>query len=98
MCFKGVCEGVDDDGSGDAAVGGDRDGVTGMVIEPAEDLDVAAVGEPPVREVGLPALVRQVGLEPGDVHQRRGRSSSSTPVRPARRRVRYTVQRDTVSW
>ena len=64
MCFKGVCEGVDDDGSGDAAVGGDRDGVTGMVIEPAEDLDVAAVGEPPVREVGLPALVRQVGLEP----------------------------------
>ena len=64
VCFQGVREGVDDDGTGDSAVGGDRDRVAGVVIEPAQDLDVGAVGEPPVGEVGLPALVRQVGLEP----------------------------------
>ena len=49
--------------AGDTAVGGDRDGVAGVVVEPAEDLDVAAVGEAVVGEVGLPRLVRQVGLE-----------------------------------
>ena len=36
---------VDDDRSGDAAVGGDRQGVAGVVVEPGEDLDVGAVGE-----------------------------------------------------
>jgi hypothetical protein len=34
-----------------------------LVVDPAQDLDVAAVGEPPVGEVTLPALVGQVGLE-----------------------------------
>ena len=53
--FEGFGERVDDDRAGDAAVGGDRDGVAGVVVEPAEDLDVGAVGEAPVGEVGLPA-------------------------------------------
>ena len=44
-------------------VGGDRQGVAGVVVEPAEDLDVGAVGEAPVGEVGLPGLVGLFGLE-----------------------------------
>jgi hypothetical protein len=35
-----------------------------LVVDPAQDLDVAAAGEPPVGEVALPHLVGQVGLEP----------------------------------
>jgi hypothetical protein len=38
--------------------------VAGVVVEPADDLDLAAIGEPPVGEVGLPALVGCRGLEP----------------------------------
>jgi hypothetical protein len=34
-----------------------------MVIEPREDLAVGAIGEAPMAEVGLPALVGQFGLE-----------------------------------
>lgn len=34
-----------------------------MVIEPVEDLDVTAVGQGPVGEVGLPTLVGLGGLE-----------------------------------
>jgi len=43
---------------------GERDRVAGVVVDPAQDLDVGVVGESPVGEVGLPALIRQVGLEP----------------------------------
>jgi hypothetical protein len=39
------------DGAGDAAVGGDRQCVAGVVVDPAEDLDVGAIGEPPVGDV-----------------------------------------------
>ena len=53
-----------DDGAGDAAVGGDRERVAGVVIEPAEDLHMGAVGQPPVGEVGLPALIGLLGGEP----------------------------------
>ena len=35
-----------------------------MVIEPGEDLDVGAVSEAMMGEVGLPGLVGLVGLEP----------------------------------
>ena len=38
--------------------------VAGVVVEPADDLDLAAVGEAPVGEVGLPDLVGRRGLEP----------------------------------
>jgi hypothetical protein len=34
-----------------------------VVVDPAEDLDVDAVGEAPVGEVGLPGLVGLLGLE-----------------------------------
>jgi hypothetical protein len=61
--FEGFGERVDDNLAGDAAVGGDREGVAGVVVDPAEDLDVAAVSEAVVGEVGLPALIGQVGLE-----------------------------------
>lgn len=61
-------ERVCDDLGGDASVGGDVEGVAGMIIDPGDDLDVGAgpavgVGEAVVREVGLPALVGLVGLE-----------------------------------
>jgi hypothetical protein len=35
----------------------------GVVVEDVEDLHLGAVGEGPVGDVGLPALVGQVGLE-----------------------------------
>jgi hypothetical protein len=38
-------EGGDDGGSGDGLVGGDGQGVAGVVVEPGQDLDVGAVGE-----------------------------------------------------
>jgi len=43
-------------------MGGDREGVAGVVVEPGQDLGVGAgsavgAGEPVVGEVGLPALV-----------------------------------------
>ena len=60
----GFSEGVGGDGAGYAPVGGDRQGVAGMVVEPGDDLGCGPVGEAPVREVRLPALVGQVGLEP----------------------------------
>jgi hypothetical protein len=50
-------ERVDHGGTGDGLVGGDAEGVAGVVVEPGEDLGVGAVGEGPVGEVGLPALV-----------------------------------------
>jgi hypothetical protein len=49
------------DGSGDAPMGGDRERVAGMVIDPVEDLHVSAIGQPPMGEVGLPALVGLFG-------------------------------------
>ena len=44
--------------------GGKRENVTGVVVEPGQDLGVRVVGERVMGEVGLPALVRQVGGEP----------------------------------
>ena len=50
--------------AGDPPEGGAGEQVPGMVVEPADDLDLAPVGEAPVREVGLPDLVGRRGLEP----------------------------------
>ena len=41
--------------------GGEK--VSGVIVEPVDDLHSAAVGELPVGEVRLPALVGLVGLE-----------------------------------
>ena len=54
--------GEDVDG-GHSKVGGDREGVSGVVIEPGEDFGVDIVGEPVVGEVGLPGFVGLLGLE-----------------------------------
>jgi hypothetical protein len=49
-------------------VGGDRQRVAGAVVQSGQNLHigaaVGAVDEPVVGEVGLPGLVRLVGLEP----------------------------------
>ncbi|APF40988.1 hypothetical protein BHE16_08200 [Neomicrococcus aestuarii] len=37
--------------------------VTGVVIEPVQDLDVSAVGEAPMCEIGLPGLVGLGGFK-----------------------------------
>ena len=63
MCAVALRNSSSDDGAGDAAVGGDREGVAGVVVEPVEDLHVGAVGQPPVGEVGLPAFVGLLGGE-----------------------------------
>ena len=54
MGGTGFAEFSQDDRAGDAAVRGDRERVAGVVVDPVEDLDVGAVGQPPVGEVGLP--------------------------------------------
>jgi hypothetical protein len=53
----------DDDGPGDAVVGGDGQSEAGVVIDPARDLGAGPAGEGPVGEVGLPALVGLVGFD-----------------------------------
>jgi len=53
-----------DGGPGDPIVGGGGQGVPGMVIEPGQDLGAGPVRQRIVGEVGLPALVRLLGLEP----------------------------------
>ena len=63
MFVCGGEEGVDDVVAGDRGVGGAAEQVAGVVVEPVEDLDVGAVGEAPVGEVGLPALVGLGGVE-----------------------------------
>ncbi len=57
-------EGGDDVVAGDRVVGGAGQQVAGVVVEPVQDLDVGAVGEAPVGEVGLPGLVGLRGFEP----------------------------------
>lgn len=48
---------------GDGLVGGAGQQVAGVVVEPVEDLDVGAVRQAPVGEVGLPGLVGLGGFE-----------------------------------
>ena len=50
--------------AGDPPEGRAGEQVAGVVVEPADDLDLGAVGEVPVGEVGLPDLVGRGGLEP----------------------------------
>ena len=57
-------ERVDDVAAGDGSVGGAGEQVAGMVIEPVQDLDVSAVREAPVGEVGLPGFVGLGRFEP----------------------------------
>ena len=52
-----------DDGSGDADVAGDAQRVAGGVVEPGQDFDVLAGGQPVVGEVGLPGFVGHGGFE-----------------------------------
>jgi hypothetical protein len=86
-------EGVDHDGAGDAPVGGHREDVAGVVVQPGQDLDVDAGGQPVVGEVALPALV---GLLSGEADIRRpGTLAGAGVIRPWRRRVRSTVALDT---
>ncbi len=49
--MAGLVEGVDDDVSGDAYVGGDAQSESGVVIEPDQDFGVRGVVEPVVGEV-----------------------------------------------
>lgn len=63
MGVAGFEEGGDHDVAGHGGVGAAGKEVAGVVIEPVEDLDVGAVGQSPVGEVGLPALVGLFGLE-----------------------------------
>ena len=46
-------------------MGGNRERVAGVVIEPVEDFHMGAVGQPPVSEVGRPAFVGLFGGKPG---------------------------------
>jgi hypothetical protein len=54
----GFAEFGQDDWAGDAAVGGHRQSVAGVVVGPVEDLHVGVIGQPPVGD--RPASVRWV--------------------------------------
>ncbi len=86
-------EGHQHDRPGNPGMGGDGQGVAGVVIEPGQDLGVRAVGERVVGEVGLPALVRHVCLEPDVGRLRplgRARGDQSGPAQvPADGRSRH---------
>lgn len=78
---------------GDTGVGGEGEGVAGVVVEPGEDLGVLAAGEGVVGEVGLPRLVGLVGFEadvgrPGPLGRGRG-DEPSAAQRPVDRRSRH---------
>jgi hypothetical protein len=60
----GGAEGCQHVGAGDPDMSGDEQGVAGVVVEPGEDLGIGPASERVVGEVGLPALVRQLGGEP----------------------------------
>jgi hypothetical protein len=64
----GFTERGEHDRAGDAHMRAHSQGVAGAVVQPGQDLGVRAgsaitAGESVVGEVGLPALVRLVGLE-----------------------------------
>ena len=63
-CGRG--EGVGDCFPGNTGVCGEVQQVSGVVVEPADDLGVVPGSQCPVGEVGLPGLVRAVGLEPDE--------------------------------
>lgn len=62
---------VDDVGAGGDGSGDTGDGDPGVVVDDVEDFDVAVIGQAPVGDVGLPALVGQVGSK--RFHDERGR-------------------------
>jgi hypothetical protein len=87
-------ERVDHDRAGDATVGGDPQGVAGVVVQPGQDLDLDAGAEAVVGEVGLPALVGLVGLE-SDIRRpgtllRGWRDQAVAAQRAVDRRSRHT--------
>ena len=84
MLSYGGAELGDDGGPGHVAVRGDAQQIAGVVIEPGQDLGVRPAGQPVVGEVGLPALVRQLGREPQV--GRPGRLRGSGVTSPARAR------------
>jgi hypothetical protein len=63
VTLGGGQEGSDHGLAGDPSVGQGGEQVAGVVIQPVDDLHASAVGQLPVGEVGLPALVGLVGLE-----------------------------------
>jgi hypothetical protein len=67
-----------------------------MIIEPGQDLGIGSAGEPVVREVRLPALVRLLGGEP-DV-RRPGPLGRVRVTRQRRDRYLLIVAGDTVIW
>ncbi len=56
-------EGFDDVWAGDGGSGDAGQQEPGVVVDEVEDLGGRSVGEAPVGDVGLPALVGQVGFE-----------------------------------
>jgi hypothetical protein len=75
---------------------GDAERVAGVIVEPADDLDVGVIGQPTVGEVGPPALVGLLGGTPdvggfgpflwcwGDVAGVAQMPTSQTRTRPLR--------------
>jgi hypothetical protein len=93
MPGHGGAEGGQHDRPGNPGVGGQVQHIPGMIIQPADDLRVAAISQSQVGEVRLPAFVRQVRLEPqvrraGPLGRVRGDQPGPGQV-PAHRRRRY---------
>jgi hypothetical protein len=63
-----------------------------MIIDDVENLHTAAVCQPPVRDVGLPALIGQFGLE--RMKQLPGRFCGCGLTCPRRDKIRQMVATD----
>ena len=96
MLRAGGAEGLQDGGAGDPGVGGDGQGVAGVVVEPGQDLGIGPVGERVVGEAGLPALF---GISAANRMQDDfGRLEGSGVTRPWRPRQRLIVAGETFTW
>jgi hypothetical protein len=60
----GGAEGAQHVSAGHPGVGGERQGIAGVIVEPGQDLGVPAADERAAGEVGLPALAGHLGGEP----------------------------------
>jgi hypothetical protein len=95
MGLIGFAERIQDDGSGDATVRGDRECVAGVVVEPTEDFGVGLVGEAP--GVKSLASVRWVVRRRSGCRTTLGRFAGVGVTSPAAARWRLIEATDTCS-
>ncbi len=92
---SGIFKGVHHVGNvGDAHHVGDQNGPR-VIVDEIEDLHIGSVSQPPMGDVGLPALIGQRRFEPDE--RVVGRLFGSCSMNPRRARMRLMVETDGTS-